>query len=303
MSGDRSGAPLIVALNPAIDAEWVVDEVRASEKTEVESERRWPGGKGINVARWWRWLGGRPWLFVPVGGTTGRELLAGVRREGLRVVPFPLLEPTRVNVIVSPRRGPQLRLNPLWPRFSKVEARRLKQAFRSELHPGRWIILSGALPKSLSVDTYAQLIRMTRRERCRTVLDCDGEAFRLGVLEGPMLVKPNEFELAQWAGRKLATPAAEAAAATRISRQTGGWVLVSLAKRGGLLVNAAEKFVRWEKAVDVTVRNTVGAGDALLAAVCRAMIDGVPPEAWLRHGLRAGGLAVSVSPGCLPARS
>lgn len=303
MSGDRTGGPLIVALNPAIDAEWVVEQVRASEKIEVESERRWPGGKGINVARWWRWLGGRPRLLVPVGGTTGRELLAGVRREGLRAVPFPLREPTRVNVIVSPRRGPQLRLNPLWPRFSTVEARRLKQAFRTELYPGRWIILSGALPKSLSIDTYAQFIRMARREKCRTVLDCDGEAFRLAVLEHPILVKPNEFELAQWAGRKLMTPAAEEAAATRLSRQTGGWVLVSLAQRGGLLVNATEGFVRWEKAVKVTVRNTVGAGDALLAAVCRAMIEGVPPDLWLGYGLRAGGLAVSVSPGCLPARS
>ncbi len=303
MSGDQSRVPLIVALNPAVDAEWVVEEVRLSEKTEVESERRWPGGKGINVARWWRWLGGRPWLFLPVGGTTGRELLAGIRREGLRAVPFSLHEPTRVNVIVTPRRGPQLRLNPLWPRFSALEARRLKQALSAQFQPGRWVLFSGALPKSLRVDTYAELIRMARRKKCQTVLDCDGEAFRLGVAEGPILVKPNEFELAQWAGRKLTTPAAEAVAATRLSRQTGGWVLVSLARRGGLLVNATERFVRHEAAVAVTVRNTVGAGDALLAAVCRAMIEGVPPAEWLRRGLAAGSMAVTVPPGCLPPKT
>src|SRR5207237_9428180 len=47
---------LILALNPCIDVEWCVDKVRWEEKNSILSERRWPGGKGINVSRWLHYL-------------------------------------------------------------------------------------------------------------------------------------------------------------------------------------------------------------------------------------------------------
>lgn len=42
----------VIALNPAIDAEWRVEDVLWEEKNVIHSQRRWPGGKGVNVARW-----------------------------------------------------------------------------------------------------------------------------------------------------------------------------------------------------------------------------------------------------------
>ena len=47
----------VVSLNPAIDAEWRVEDVLWEEKNVVQSQRRWPGGKGVNVARWLKFLG------------------------------------------------------------------------------------------------------------------------------------------------------------------------------------------------------------------------------------------------------
>ena len=43
---------LVIALNPSIDVEWTVPSVRWEEKNTILSERRWAGGKGVNVARW-----------------------------------------------------------------------------------------------------------------------------------------------------------------------------------------------------------------------------------------------------------
>ncbi len=74
---------LILALNPCIDAEWRVDDVQWEEKNNVRSERRWAGGKGINVARWLKHLGGKPFLLLPLGGKTGAEL-AGYLRDDRR---------------------------------------------------------------------------------------------------------------------------------------------------------------------------------------------------------------------------
>src|SRR5690349_18704774 len=58
---------LILALNPSIDAEWRVNDVLWEEKNNVQSERRWAGGKGINVARWLKHIGGKPRLLLPLG--------------------------------------------------------------------------------------------------------------------------------------------------------------------------------------------------------------------------------------------
>jgi 1-phosphofructokinase family hexose kinase len=295
---------LIVSLNPAVDCEWVVEQFRPVEKNEVHSERRWPGGKGINVARWLRWAGGKPHLFVPVGGNPGRELVEGMAREHLAVTTFPLREPTRVNVIVTQRHGgPQYRLNPLWPRFSSTEQRDVVRAVKAAMEKAERVVLSGALPRTLPKDTYAKILRHARKLGKPVVLDCDGEAFRLAVPERPLLVKPNEVELAEWAGRNLETIDEITAAAQALSRASQGWVLVSLGARGALLVHDQEKFHHMEPATEVTVRNTVGAGDALLAAVLLAMGRGLPPVEWLKHGVATGTAATQVPPGHLPSKS
>ena len=88
---------LVLALSPSIDAEWRVDDVLWEEKNNVHSERRWAGGKGINVARWLNHLGGKPQLLLPLGGQTGAELGLYLRAEKLPAKIIPLREPTRVN--------------------------------------------------------------------------------------------------------------------------------------------------------------------------------------------------------------
>ena len=77
----RVNSTLVLALNPSIDAEWRVDDLLWEEKNDVRSERRWAGGKGINVARWLKHLGGRPQLLVPLGGKPGAELAGYLRAE------------------------------------------------------------------------------------------------------------------------------------------------------------------------------------------------------------------------------
>lgn len=126
-------APLVISLNPSVDAEWRVHSVHPEEKTELLDERRWPGGKGVNVARWLKWLGLMPRLFLPLGGPTGRELAIGLRSEKIAFTSYKLRQATRVNVVVTPERGPQFRFNPTWPRVNRAESLRLLSHTRSLL--------------------------------------------------------------------------------------------------------------------------------------------------------------------------
>lgn len=294
----------VVSLNPAVDAEWRVPSVVPEEKNELTSERRWPGGKGINVARWLQWQGASAHLVLPLGGATGQELAAGLAAERLPFTGVPIAQSSRVNVVVTPEAGPQLRFNPTWPVVSTSEVRRLTTAVGRACVGRDIVVFSGSLVRGAPVDTYARLLRRARQAGLTTVLDCDGEAFRLGVEAAPFLVKPNEVELAAWARRSLPTEAAFAAAARELSRATGGWVLASHGAKGAWLVNVTLDAEIRSKACPVrVVRNTVGAGDALLAGAVATLARSPRPDRWLSVGLRTAAAAVALAPGLLPRRT
>lgn len=284
-------ATLILALNPSIDAEWRVDDVRWEEKNNVHSERRWAGGKGINVARWLKFLGGKPQLILPLGGKTGDELSGCLRMEKIRAQVIRLRELTRVNVIVTTNAGRQMRFNPLGPKLSQNEWSAVLKCVARELPRADLFILSGSLPRGVPVTAYAQLLRLARRFEVRTLLDCDGPAFAAAVKARPFLVKPNEHELAQWWCKPLRSQKAIIHAARALSEETRGWVLVSRGAKRSVLLNAPENFRAFAVPQRVKPRNTVGAGDALLAAAARQIQNGAPPQKWLEFGLKIGSAA------------
>lgn len=292
---------LVIALNPAVDCEWRVEAVRAEEKNEIIGEVRWPGGKGINVTRWLRWLEFPARLFLPLGGDTGRELATGLRREGLRFVKFPMTAANRVNVVVTPEHGPQYRFNQTVPRFSRALARQLVARAAELAARADPVVISGTLAFGAPDDSYARIAAAAVRAGSRFFLDCDRAPFRLALRHGPYLVKPNEHELAQWAGRPLPTLGDRLNAARELSRETGGWVLLSRGADGAALVRDRDDICLQATAPAVTVRNTVGAGDAMLAgAIAAAEAD--EPATLLRWAVATGCAATEVPPGKLPSR-
>lgn len=292
--------PLVLALNPSVDVEWRVPQVRWEEKNDVLSERRWPGGKGVNVARWLHHFCAKPRLLIPLGGATGREMRAGLRQMRVSLTVVPLREPTRANVIVTAQAGGQLRFNPLGPNLSGAEWKAILRRTKASLSRASLQVLSGSLPRGLAVDAYAELIRLADGAGVRTLLDCDGPRLVEAVKARPFLVKPNGHELEQWAGYELRSMRKVQQEAKRLSNLTRGWVLVSLGERGALMVNDPLGFEMRAQAPRLKPLNTVGAGDALLAAVANQIDRGNAPEDWIAWGVAAGSAATGCVAGVLP---
>ena len=307
--------PVVLALNPSIDAEWRVDGVRWEEKNNIHSERRWAGGKGINVARWLKHLGEYPELILPLGGASGRELATLLRAEKISPTIIPLGQfpssagagvgfsdhATRVNIIVSTRAQGQLRFNPLGPELTKREWQAVVSRVRAALRQASCLILSGSLPRGVPVNAYAQLLRHARAVKIPVLLDCDGPALAAAIAAKPFLVKPNDHELAQWAAAARRSPSLRPGAFA-MSKITRGWVLVSRGAKPAMLVNATHAIELTATPPKLKPRNTVGAGDALLAAVAQQIIHSASPEAWLRAGLATGSAATQLEAGRLPKR-
>lgn len=298
-----SSPPLVLALNPAMDVEWRVERVLPEEKNDVLDEHRWPGGKGINVARWLHLLASPSVLLAVVAGPTGSALVRGCRAWGLRVRPFRLPGDSRSNIIVTSGQGGQWRFNHRGPLARPADFRRLRTEVARLASPGRWVVFSGSRTPGLPDDAYRHLIDTVHRRGGRTVLDCEGPALAAAVRSRPYLVKPNEHELATWAGRELPGPEDLATAARSLSRATGGWVLLSRGSEGAWLLHEGRRqgwTARASSPRPRPVRNTVGAGDAALAGALAAMQSGRPPEDWLRGAVGAGSACVGEAAGRLP---
>ncbi|HTI72535.1 MAG TPA: hexose kinase [Candidatus Limnocylindria bacterium] len=291
---------LVVSSHPAVDVEWRVARVLPEEKNLILEERRWPGGKGINVARWLKWLGAEPIILLPIGGDTGQELVRGLVAEGIEFLGVPIGEPNRANVVVSQEKGPQYRFNAIRPRLSRTEANAFASAFQTLAQTASLIVISGTLAPGLPTNYYGQLIRQAVTDGSQVVLDCDGAAFEKALGAHPFLVKPNEFELSEWVGKPLRSEKSLRDAAFELSRKTRGWVMVSRGAKGALLANADESVCFTQDAEKVTVRNSVGAGDAMVAAAAYALAGGQSPAEWLDSSLKTAAQLVRLPPGTLP---
>ena len=277
-------------------------QVIPEEKNLITEERRWPGGKGINVARWLKWLGAKPVVLLPLGGSTGDELAHGLDAEKIEFHGVPITEANRANVVVSQKNGPQYRFNAVRPKITAREAAAFRSAFDGLARTADLIIISGTLAPGLPTGFYRTLIAAATAMNRAAILDCDGGAFRSGIRGLPLLVKPNEFELAQWVGKTLRTESAIRESAYALSRQTRGWVMVSRGADGALLANQAADFYLTAPAAKVKVRNTVGAGDAMVAAAAWSIFNNTPPHSWLENSLATAGILTSLPPGTLPSR-
>ena len=130
------------------------------------------------------------------------------------------------------------------------------------------------------MDFYARLAERLATGPAKTVVDTSGPSLSALVGVRCSLLKPNRSELAEVTNRRVETMAEAISAAKQLCSTGIEAVLVSLGSDGAVLVN--EEGALHGVAATTVVKNTVGAGDALLSGFLAGGGDG---EAALREGL------------------
>jgi 1-phosphofructokinase len=105
------------------------------------------------------------------------------------------------------------------------------------------------------------------------VLDTSGEGLRLALEATPQIVKPNIHELEELLGRSLDSAAAIVDAARTLIGRGVELVVVSMGGDGACFINAAEVVIA--RPPRITVVSTVGAGDAMVAGIVAAQLEGL----------------------------
>jgi len=267
---------LTLTLNPALDLAIRTGPLRLGEVNRTQSTRLDAAGKGINVARVLARLG----HDVTVSGLLGEDNETAFVRAfatcGLGDAFIRIPGETRINAKLSEPDGRVTDLNGPGPRVPPAALEALFERLESLLPGLDAVAISGSLPPGVTPATLAELITRIRARQVPVWLDTSDAALVAGIAARPTCVKPNDIELAEWAGHPLDTPEAQLRAALRLNAEGIDDVLLSLGAEGVLWASRGEALAATPPRV--SVMSTVGAGDTLLAGTLHGVLSGWPRE-------------------------
>jgi len=284
-----------VTLNPALDHFLDVPAVRLNDTNRVTGECLYAGGKGIDVSRAIKHLGGDSMALGFIGGHNGNVMIELLKTEGVNCYFTPIAQETRRNIIVTtPHRRTQTMLNSRGPVVTAEDWKAFLAHLKLLDLRDAFVVISGSLPRGIPPTAYREIIELVQRRGARAMLDADGASLRHGLKAKPFAIKPNVRELQGAAGRPLLTEPDILRAAVQVHRTGIAVVLVSRGRKGLLAVTrgAAYRVVP----PPVTVRSTVGAGDSAVAGYVVMQTGGKSFEDCVRYAVAAG-TAATLAPG------
>ncbi|MBA2553912.1 MAG: 1-phosphofructokinase [Geodermatophilaceae bacterium] len=284
-----------LTLNPSLDRSIEIASFDRGAVIRASATRLDPGGKGVNVARALAEHQVKACAVLPRSGPDGAQLTALLQQDGIDVSPVQVDGATRSNVSLVEPDGTVTKINEPGGRLSADDLDGIIEAVLSVAGGADWVVACGSLPPGVPDDFYARLCHLLSRTGVPVALDTSGPALRAAIPAVPALVKPNRDELADFAGYRIDTLGAAITAAATMRRTGAGMVLASLGADGALLVSA--EGCLYGEAPVAQRRNSVGAGDAMLAGFLAA--DAAGRDA-LVEALAWGAAAVSLPGSRMP---
>jgi len=155
-----------VTLNPALDRFIVIEQLLAEDTTHILSETPYAAGKGINVSRVLRELGGQSVALGLVGGYDGLKLEGLLINAGVMTDFTRISGETRTNIILRERtEAMQYVISAAGPEVNATEIGLFYQNF-SQIQNMDYVILSGSLPRGVTPNLYGQLILAGKKKQC-----------------------------------------------------------------------------------------------------------------------------------------
>lgn len=279
---------LTITPNPVLDRILTVPGFQPGKVCRSTSLTLSAGGKGLNVARAIRILGGQSLCTGFLGGHVGRLVADISSREALparwtwidgetRVTAI-IMVPGQTGITVINEEGPGL-LQPDWDR--------LQTEVLSAATGAKAICLNGSLPPGIAPENVETLIRALRRDRRRVFVDSSGAPLQAAVKASPDGIKINGLEAASLLGWPECSDAATAVKAARaIQRQGISRVAITLGADGAVVATPAGQWAATPPRVQAI--NPIGSGDAFLAGFTQSIMEGLPDAEALRCAVAAG---------------
>jgi 1-phosphofructokinase len=268
-----------VTPNPAVDRTVSIRGFTIGTTNRAVAERIDIGGKGINVARHLARLGCDVVATGFLDASDFHGVVPALAVQGIQTDFVRVPGDTRMNLkILDPITRQETEINESGALLAANGVAALLETLRVLAPRCAVMVFSGSLPPGAPADLYAQGIGVAAAAGVRTVLDAAGDALRLGIAAKPDLVKPNRAEAEELLGVSLGSEVELVAGAKRLIEYGARTAVISLGADGAVCASAAG--VWRARPPQIAARNTVGSGDAMVAALAWALTRSLAaPEA------------------------
>lgn len=259
-----------VTFNPALDYVIKVDNFTTGSVNRTVSEEIFYGGKGINVSAVLKELGYASTALGFVAGFTGDEIERGVKSLGF-ASDFIRVKEGMSRINVKMKSDNETEINGIGPNITGSDVERLFEKL-DKLENGDILVLSGSIPNSIDDRIYETIMSRLEGRGIRIVVDATKDLL-LNVLKyHPFLIKPNNHELGEMFGVELKTDQDIIAYAGKLQEMGAVNVLISMAGDGAILLSEGGDVHKMGVAKG-TVKNSVGAGDSMVAGFIAGYMD------------------------------
>lgn len=275
-----------VTFNPALDYVVRVNHFTPGMVNRTVKEDIFYGGKGINVSAVLANLGYESVALGFVAGFTGAEIERGVQELGF-ASDFIRVKDGMSRINVKLKSDEESEINGMGPVITKSDVELLFEKLE-RLQAGDVLILSGSIPASIDDTIYERIMERLDGRGVRIVVDAEKKLLLNVLRYHPFLIKPNNHELGDMFGVTLHSDEEVAFYARKLQEQGAANVLVSMAGDGAILVTESGEVHKLGVAKG-TVRNSVGAGDSMVAGFLAGYLENGDFAHALKLGTAAGG--------------
>ncbi|MDU5510434.1 1-phosphofructokinase [Enterococcus gilvus] len=272
-----------VTLNPSIDYIVHVDKLTIGDVNRMKTDFKLPGGKGINVSRILKRIDNDSTALGFLGGFTGRFIEEWMERETIQTNFTPVSDDTRINIKLKAK--DETEINGQGPVVSAEEMNELKKVL-GHLSPEDIVVLSGSKPASVPTGFYQELIEIIKSQGASFVIDTTGADLMDALEKGPLLVKPNNHELADLYQTTFNSVEDIYPFGQRLLDEGAQHALVSMAGDGALLFT--KDGIYRSNVLKRSVKNSVGAGDSMIAGFVGNYTKSQDPVEAFKWGVACG---------------
>lgn len=277
---------LCITPNPAIDRTLIVPRLSLGEVHRAQQVIVAAGGKGLNVARTIRTLGGDPLCMGFAGGHTGRLLAALTEQEGLNSDWTWTNAETRTCTILVSDTGDATDINEPGMPVSTEDWKQMQLDVNKEVSAASLVCLSGSVPPDSSAEDVQGLLNILANSGQPVWVDTSGVALNTALTYPGICIKVNGSEIGAALGFEVKDQASSKRALTDLRERGHAAALITLGSEGALL---AAHTGRWHaRGPRVPIVSTVGSGDAFFGGLVSALDRGEDWPDALRDALAAG---------------
>lgn len=278
-----------ITLAPVLERTLDVEEFIYDDVNPIIGEQRKAGGKGIDVSRVVKELGGYSVALGFVGGYNGHEVEGRVINEGLVCDFISTSGETRTDIVINQKKKTmQTLLSAAMSPLNPIEVTAFFSRIK-DIPSDSYVVMVGPIPEGLDQTFWAQLITVLKDKGVKVVLDADNEALKRGVETGPFLIKPNVHELSRLVGKNVREIEEIIEQAEPLLEQVE-YIVVSMGVRGAVGISKKERI--HVVPPKVNVKSSLGAGDAFIAGLVFALNEGADFPAALELGVSCGTASV-----------